>query len=295
MAIFMSKMSSLVVCLVSFAVTAYFTWCMLQRMDRVMMYIADTVIVVADSALCLLIWTKFSHKFARNDLRKVAICAHGLGAAFSAGVFTAMMDSPTAYFGMYVTSLSFFHLSEYVLTALYNPTTLTTDSFLINHSTAYVSAMISSFVEYFIEAYFFPWMKAYKWISRLGLCLMIAGECLRKVAMITAASNFTHHVQQYKRSEHKLVTHGVYSLSRHPSYAGWFYWSVGSQLLLCNPVCFVGFVAATWVFFQDRILDEEMLLLQFFGLEYENYRKKVGIGIPFIKGFEIPTASSTQK
>lgn len=291
MAFSMSKISAVVVCLVSFTVTAYCTWCMLQRMDRFVMYIADAVIALADSALCWLIWKKFSPQFARNDLRKVAICAHGLGAAFSVGIFTATMDSPTAYLGMYLTSLSFFHMSEYILTALYNHTTLTTDSFLINHSTAFVSAMISSFVEYFIEAYFFPWMKAYKWISRLGLLLVITGELLRKVAMITAASNFTHQVQSYKRSSHKLVTHGVYSLSRHPSYAGWFYWSVGSQLLLCNPVCFVGFVVATWVFFQDRILDEEMLLLQFFGQEYEDYRKKVGIGIPFVKGFKFPTAT----
>lgn len=26
------------------------------------------------------------------------------------------------------------------------------------------------------------------------------------------------------------------SISRHPSYMGWFWWSIGTQLLLCNPV-----------------------------------------------------------
>ena len=281
-------MSALGVSLASFVVTAYCTWRMLQKMDSIMIYIADTVIFLADSALCWLIWAKFSSKSARNDLRKVAICAHGLGATFSAGLFTALMDGPIAYFGMYVTALSFFHMSEYLLTAVYNPTTLSTDSYLINHSKAYVFAMLSSLVEYCIEMYFVPWIKAYVWISRLGLLLVITGELLRKVAMVTAASNFTHQVQYYKRSGHTLVTHGVYSLSRHPSYAGWFYWSIGSQLLLCNPVCFVGFAVATWMFFQDRILDEELLLLQFFGQEYEDYRKRVGIGIPFVKGFEAP-------
>lgn len=285
----MSKaLSALGVSVASFVVTAYCMWRMLQKMDSVMMYIADSIILLADSVLCWLIWTKFSQMSNRNDLRKVAICAHGLGATFSAGLFTAMMDGSIAYFGMYVTAVSVFHMSEYLLTAMYNLSTLTTDSYLINHSTPYVCAMISSLVEYFLEMYFFPWIKTFVWISRLGLLLVISGELLRKVAMITAASNFTHQVQYFKRKGHTLVTHGVYSLSRHPSYAGWFYWSVGSQLLLCNPVCFVGFVVATWKFFQERILDEELLLLQFFGQEYEDYRMKVGIGIPFIKGYKLP-------
>ena len=289
----MSKaISALGVSLASFIVTAYCTWLMLQKMNSIMMYVADSIVILADSGLCWLIWTKFSSYSARNDLRKVAICAHGLGAIFSAGLFVSTIDDPIAYFGLYVTAISLFHMSEYLLTALYNPSTLSTDSYLINHSSAYVCAMVSSLVEYSLELCFFPWIKSFVWISRLGLLLVVAGELLRKVAMITAASNFTHQVQCFKRKDHTLVTRGVYSLSRHPSYVGWFYWSVGSQLLLCNPVCFVGFLVATWKFFQDRIWDEELLLLQFFGQEYEDYRTKVGIGIPFIQGYKLPVATT---
>jgi protein-S-isoprenylcysteine O-methyltransferase len=59
---------------------------------------------------------------------------------------------------------------------------------------------------------------------------VIAGEFLRKLAMWTAQHNFTHIVQDRRRDEHVLVTHGIYGYSRHPSYVGWFLFSVGTQV-----------------------------------------------------------------
>ncbi len=68
------------------------------------------------------------------------------------------------------------------------------------------------------------------WLSCGGLVVVLSGEILRKLAMITAGTNFNHYVQQVKHDGHQLVTHGVYAISRHPSYVGWFYWSVGTQV-----------------------------------------------------------------
>lgn len=33
----------------------------------------------------------------------------------------------------------------------------------------------------------------------------------------------------------------------------------------------------------DRITDEEQYLIEFFGKEYEDFKKRVGTGIPFIR------------
>ena len=63
----------------------------------------------------------------------------------------------------------------------------------------------------------------------------------------------------------------------------WFWWSVGSQLLLCNPVCVVLFAAASWSFFAERIPHEEEQLLRFFGREYVDYARASVIGIPFVE------------
>jgi protein-S-isoprenylcysteine O-methyltransferase len=69
---------------------------------------------------------------------------------------------------------------------------------------------------------------------------------------------------------------------RHPAYFGWFYWSVGTQLLLCNPVCSAGYLLAAWSFFRDRIPAEEHYLAQFYGEKYVRYAQSTIIGIPGI-------------
>ena len=59
------------------------------------------------------------------------------------------------------------------------------------------------------------------------------------------------------------------------------------QVMLCNPICLVAYSYAAWRFFRVRIEEEEISLLNFFGEEYLEYKKKVGTGIPFIKGYRM--------
>lgn len=73
-------------------------------------------------------------------------------------------------------------------------------------------------------------LKQITWVSATGLLMVVFGECLRKAAMFTAGSNFNHVVQNEKSDTHTLVTSGVYAWFRHPSYVGWFYWSIGTQV-----------------------------------------------------------------
>lgn len=79
------------------------------------------------------------------------------------------------------------------------------------------------------------------------------------------------------------VRAGVYKISRHPSYMGWFWWSLGTQVLLANPVCLVGYALVSLKFFRERIEDEEAYLVQFFGNDYVRFQEEVGVGIPTIK------------
>lgn len=64
---------------------------------------------------------------------------------------------------------------------------------------------------------------------------------------------------------------------------------LGTQVILCNPVCIVAYILASWHFFKDRIWDEEITLLHFFGQDYINYQNNVGTGLPFIDGFKSDT------
>ena len=223
---------------------------------------------------------------------KIVFCSHVLGTVFASGFIIMLSGEDYGYFGFYAMALAFFHFSEYIVTSIFNPHTLSIDSFLLNHSLQYVVAAISSWVEYLSEYYFFPQLKSSNYICLVGAVAVVFGESLRKIAMVTGGSNFTHIVQYRKRDGHQLVTSGVYSIFRHPSYVGWFYWSIGTQVLLCNPICLVGYVAASWMFFKDRIEDEEESLILFFGEDYIEYKRKVGTGIPFISGYPMTKAPS---
>ncbi|XP_020898865.1 protein-S-isoprenylcysteine O-methyltransferase-like [Exaiptasia diaphana] len=237
--------------------------------------------IFSSIALAFLAWC-ISNFSPHADVAKRAAF---LGCAFGCSLVLSFSQVSYRCFGWYMTSLSFFHFSEYIIMAIYNPKTLSIDSFLLNHSLEYKMAAVASWIEFGIEYYFFPNLKSYVFISYVGALLLIGGEITRKVAMITAQSNFTHLVQFHKKEGHVLVTTGIYSLFRHPSYVGWFYWSIGTQLTLCNPVCLFGYAVASWRFFKERIEYEEITLLNFFQYEYIDYQKKVGTGLPFIKGY----------
>ncbi|VDP02901.1 unnamed protein product [Soboliphyme baturini] len=220
---------------------------------------------------------------------EVAIRSSGLGqvCAFGFGLATLHDDELLRSFGQYLIVFSLFHFSEYATTALCNPRFLSIDSFLLNHSIQYWLAAFSCWLEFFTELRLFPGLKMLKLISLFGLILCIVGETIRKLAMVQAGSNFSHLIAFKKEPSHRLITSGIYSIVRHPSYVGWFLWCVGTQVLLVNPICTVIFAVVSWRFFNERIFLEEQTLVAFFGMEYVNYQKKVRCGLPWIEGFKI--------
>lgn len=174
---------------------------------------------------------------------------------------------------------------EFLFWLLYHFKDLKFDSFLINQSKHYTFAMLLSFSEYFIEYFIYPDLKSNiftPFLVWIGVILTIIGHYFRVGAEFTAKSNFTHMISYRKRPKHQLITHGVYSFSRHPSYFGWFLWSVNTQVILMNPIWTLFFFYASYYFFKERIEDEEILLQEFFGYDYIRYKEKVPTRIPFI-------------
>ncbi|KAJ8264888.1 hypothetical protein COCON_G00139870 [Conger conger] len=223
----------------------------------------------------------------KGPLYQVAVRACFLGFTFGCGLLISVGQTTWTHFGWYMCSLSFFHYSEYLVTAIINPRSLSLDSFLLNHSLEYRVAAASSWVEFIVEKLLIPDLKQLRWLSLAGLLMVLFGEGLRKAAMLTAGSNFNHIVQNEKAQSHVLVTSGVYSWCRHPSYVGWFCWSMGTQVLLCNPVCVLAYTLASWRFFRERIEEEEISLIHFFGEEYVEYKRRVHSGLPFITGIRV--------
>ena len=114
--------------------------------------------------------------------------------------------------------------------------------------------------------------------------LFVGFYLIRLIAMVQASSSFNLTIETTKRKEHTLITKGIYSVFRHPSYFGWFYHILFSQLFLGNVYCTFFCTYVTWCFFKERIPYEEKILgsKDFFGEKYNTYKSKTYIGIPFI-------------
>lgn len=218
----------------------------------------------------------------KNPLPEIALQAAFLGVIFGAS-FIGMFLVNFKQFCLYLVALLVFHFMEYYITAKYNPSKVTVELFLITHSGAYTLAHFSAMIEGLLEYYFFPeWKVRHKYISLLGIILILMGQVLRLMAMKTAGESFSHVIATQKQENHILVTSGVYHIFRHPSYTGYFWWAIGSQVLLMNPICIIGFAIVLYKFFKHRITYEEQLLVSFFGKSYLDYRWKTGVYIPFI-------------
>ncbi|PKU69593.1 probable protein-S-isoprenylcysteine O-methyltransferase isoform X2 [Dendrobium catenatum] len=183
---------------------------------------------------------------------------------------------------IFTLAMMFFHVSEYLLAvAIHGRSNVSWNSCLI--SKQYIIAMVFALLEYFIEICLFPKLKDHWWISNIGLVIVLVGEVIRKTGILTAGRSFTHIIRVYYVDHHELITWGIYRFMRHPGYCGFFIWAAGTQLILCNPISTVGFIAVTWRFFSTRIPYEEFFLRQFFGPEYVEYAARVPSGLPFIK------------
>ncbi|KAL4986993.1 Isoprenylcysteine carboxyl methyltransferase family-domain-containing protein [Aspergillus falconensis] len=192
----------------------------------------------------------------------------------------------------FLASLSLFHFLEYYITAAHNTRYADISAFLLSsNGWAYNAAHSSAAVECLLGYIFYPHDSYFKFTASvsevkiqvvLGLFLMVLGQTVRTLAMAQAGSNFNHTVQVERKEGHTLVQHGVYSVLRHPSYFGFFWWGLGTQLVLGNVVCFVGYAVVLWKFFNSRIQREERFLIAFFGEEYVEYKKRSIVGIPGI-------------
>lgn len=249
-----------------------------------------------------------------KSLSGIALRAFLLGFVLSASVISAFYlilfkSSPLWRLPSFLAALSLFHFLEFWTTAQYNTRSVQISSFLLSQNgSAYNIAHTAAVFECLITYVMFPQRSSAPRpvstaITIIGLAMISVGQGVRSIAMAQAGTNFNHIVQRRKANEHQLVTSGAYYYLRHPSYFGFFWWGLGTQLVLGNYICFLGYTIVLWRFFSRRIsgkllpvlawneshfdvwgiIGEEELLVAFFGDEYVQYRRRTGVWIPFIK------------
>lgn len=228
-----------------------------------------------------------------KSLSGIAVRAFCLGItlALSGVAILAILlftSSPIWRVPFFLFALSVFHFLEFWTTAERNTLVASIDSFLLTANwPSYAIAHSAAFLECTVVSVFFPnrnWAPfgSAPLLLATGLAMVLVGQIVRSAAMFHAGASFNHKVQTRKADTHQLVTTGIYSVFRHPSYFGFFYWGLGTQLVLGNVLCFFAYSAALWLFFSRRVRHEEAKLVEFFKDDYIQYRKRVGTKMPFV-------------
>jgi protein-S-isoprenylcysteine O-methyltransferase len=176
---------------------------------------------------------------------------------------------------------AFFHLSEYALAVWFHGyCAVTWRNSLI--SFPYLIAITLGLLEYSLELVYWDGSKDSVVPVALGAAMMFIAEIIRKTAILTSKVSFTHNIATQPTPQHKLITTGIYSIFRHPSYLGWLLWVSGGQILLANPISFTLHTIITYIFLNYRIGFEEYHLRRIFPVEYDSYVARVNCsGVPF--------------
>ncbi|KAH7328612.1 Isoprenylcysteine carboxyl methyltransferase family-domain-containing protein [Stachybotrys elegans] len=228
-----------------------------------------------------------------KSLSGISVRAFCLGSAFAASLQVLVLlvffiPHPAWRLPFFLAALSAFHFLEFWTTAERNTLVASNDSYLLTANwPAYAIAHSLAFLECFIVNVFFPGRTWAPYglgsiLLALGMVMVLGGQVVRSFAMLEAGASFNHLVQTTRKSTHELITSGIYSYFRHPSYFGFFYWGLGTQLVLGNILCFMAYAFVLWRFFSTRIRHEEGKLIEFFQQDYVDYRKRVWTGMPFI-------------
>ncbi|GEQ66671.1 hypothetical protein JCM33374_g334 [Metschnikowia sp. JCM 33374] len=224
-----------------------------------------------------------TYKPEKVRLHVVAAKAFGLGAVSSVCVavlaLSTSLNTTWTRIALYTLFQCIFHTLEFFITAIYNTEETDDDSFILGDSQLHY-AFVASLAESVVMQRLFSYNGYY---LGAGVVIVGVGQFFRSLAMYTAGVSFNHHIQQEHAAKHKLVTGGVYRFSRHPSYFGYFWWYIGTQVVLQNWAMAAFGAYKLFSFFTIRIEYEENFLVSFFGDQYKSYKAHTPVRIPFIK------------
>jgi protein-S-isoprenylcysteine O-methyltransferase Ste14 len=82
------------------------------------------------------------------------------------------------------------------------------------------------------------------------------------------------------REQHELITRGIYSVIRHPMYASQWLLAIAQPLLLQNWIAGFLNLLVFIPFYFLRVKAEEQMMLDAFGVQYQEYMKTTGRVLP---------------
>jgi protein-S-isoprenylcysteine O-methyltransferase Ste14 len=117
-------------------------------------------------------------------------------------------------------------------------------------------------------------------IRWLGLFIMLLGLALRFWSMRILGEYYTRTLRV--TDTQAIISQGPYRIIRHPGYLGTIFVWIGFALAVGNWIATIIMAMLLFGVYGYRIRLEETMLINRFGNEYQEYRKKTWRLIPFI-------------
>lgn len=108
--------------------------------------------------------------------------------------------------------------------------------------------------------------------SWAGVLFCLAGLVLLLLSLISFGKSFRVGIDQ--NHPDKLITTGVFAISRNPIYVAFWLVLLGEFLILANWIPLAYLCAATWLFHRQVRREEEFMVVQY-GQEYADYCRRV--------------------
>ncbi|NDJ17906.1 protein-S-isoprenylcysteine O-methyltransferase [Myxacorys almedinensis] len=132
---------------------------------------------------------------------------------------------------------------------------------------------------------FSPWLRFadYElplWANGLGVLSFAIGLWLFWRAHRDLGENWSPTLQI--REGHTLITNGIYQTIRHPMYTSIWLWGVAQALLLPNWIAGLAGIISFGILYVARIGNEEQMMLDQFGDQYQAYVQQTNRLIPYL-------------
>ena len=134
----------------------------------------------------------------------------------------------------------------------------------------YVFTNLLNFADYFLP----------NWLRWIGVIFFAGASVLLWKTHQDLGRNWTPTLGL--REEHTLVTEGVFKYIRHPMYSAHLLWAIAQPLILTNWIAGFSFLVAQIPQYILRIGEEEMMMVDKFGDQYQEYMKRTGRFLPKI-------------
>ena len=114
----------------------------------------------------------------------------------------------------------------------------------------------------------------------LGLVALVAALVLFRLTHVQLGRNWS--ISLETRTQHSLVTDGLYAYVRHPMYSSFLLSAVAQILLLPNWVAGPAGLVGFGVLFFFRVGREERLMIETFGENYQAYMRRTARIVPWL-------------